>query len=163
MEFTLSDIRRVLDAFDASDWDEIHISSGETTLRLAAIDVTPSASPASVVAAESSRVVAPPLTLRADPAVVALVAPTDVVAPQAVSGVAVAAPSVGVFYRAPGPEAPAFVEIGDVVRADTTVCILEVMKLMNPVLAGMTGTIVAVHAANAQQVKHGQALFTIAP
>jgi acetyl-CoA carboxylase biotin carboxyl carrier protein len=81
----------------------------------------------------------------------------------AATGQRVTAPSVGLFWRSPKPGAPPFVEVGDEVRPDDTVCIVEVMKLMNHVRAGVAGTVRAVHPENGQMVEHGDPLFTIEP
>jgi acetyl-CoA carboxylase biotin carboxyl carrier protein len=82
---------------------------------------------------------------------------------EAAAGQRVTAPSVGLFWRSPKPGAPPFVDVGDEVRADDTVCIVEVMKLMNHVRAGVAGTVRAVHPENGQMVEHGDPLFTIEP
>jgi acetyl-CoA carboxylase biotin carboxyl carrier protein len=84
-------------------------------------------------------------------------------APAAPAGHRVTAPSVGLFWRSPKPGAPPFVEVGDEVRPDDTVCIVEVMKLMNHVRAGVAGTVRAVHPQNGEMVEHGDPLFTIEP
>jgi len=78
-------------------------------------------------------------------------------------GVAVRAPMVGTFYRAPVPGAAPFVEVGSVVAEDQTVCIVEVMKLMNEVRAGCRGRVVAIHAENGALVEYGQPLIVIDP
>jgi oxaloacetate decarboxylase alpha subunit len=70
-------------------------------------------------------------------------------------------PMVGTFYRAPQPEAPPFVEVGDVVSPGQTLCILEAMKLMNEVKAELEGVVRAVHVENAQPVEFGQLLFEL--
>jgi acetyl-CoA carboxylase biotin carboxyl carrier protein len=77
--------------------------------------------------------------------------------------VAVAAPLPGTFYRAPQPGAPPFVEIGSVVNADTVVGIVETMKLMNPVHAGVSGTVSAILVDNAGAVENGAALMHVKP
>ena len=77
--------------------------------------------------------------------------------------VTIDAPMLGVFYRAPSPGAPPFVELGTRVEAETTVCIIEVMKMMNSVLAEVSGTIVEIHAENAELVEQGQPLFRVEP
>ncbi len=78
-------------------------------------------------------------------------------------GVTIDAPLLGVFYRAPGPGAPPFVDVGERVESDTIVCIIEVMKMMNSVPAGVAGTITEVHVENAEAVEYGQALFRVEP
>jgi acetyl-CoA carboxylase biotin carboxyl carrier protein len=70
---------------------------------------------------------------------------------------------LGTFYRSPKPGDPAFVEIGDKVDADSVVAIVEVMKLMNSVAAGVTGEITAVHAQNGDLVEFDQPLFSVRP
>jgi acetyl-CoA carboxylase biotin carboxyl carrier protein len=73
------------------------------------------------------------------------------------------APMLGTFYRAEGPGQKAFVDPGSEVGPDTTVCIIEVMKMMNSIPAGLTGTIVEVLAENAELVEYGQPLFRVRP
>jgi acetyl-CoA carboxylase biotin carboxyl carrier protein len=76
--------------------------------------------------------------------------------------VTINAPMIGTFYRAPSPEAPPFISIGDRVEPDTVVCILEAMKTMNEVKAGLAGKVVDILVENAAPVEYGQALFKIA-
>jgi len=73
------------------------------------------------------------------------------------------APMLGTFYRAEGPGQKPFVEVGDEVEADSIVCIIEVMKMMNSVPAGTAGTIVEVCRENAQMVEYGDPLFRVQP
>ena len=75
--------------------------------------------------------------------------------------VEITAPTVGNFYRAPAPEQAPYVEIGSAVEPDTQVCILEVMKLMSPVLAGVRGTIAQICRADGEPVQYGDVLFRI--
>jgi acetyl-CoA carboxylase biotin carboxyl carrier protein len=77
--------------------------------------------------------------------------------------VTIEAPMLGTFYRAESPGAPPFVDVGSRVEADTVVCIIEVMKMMNSVPAGVAGTIVEVCEENAQPVEYGQPLFRVQP
>lgn len=70
-------------------------------------------------------------------------------------------PMVGTFYRAPAPDAPPFVEEGAVVQSSTVVCILEAMKVMNEIKAGVSGTVSEILVENGQPVEYGQALFKI--
>jgi acetyl-CoA carboxylase biotin carboxyl carrier protein len=73
------------------------------------------------------------------------------------------APMLGTFYRAEAPGKPPFVEVGKRVEPDTIVCIIEVMKMMNSVTAGVSGTIAAVVPDNAELVEYGQPLFRVVP
>jgi acetyl-CoA carboxylase biotin carboxyl carrier protein len=79
----------------------------------------------------------------------------------AADSVDVTSPFVGTFYRAASPDAPSFVEVGSVVRAGQTLCIVEAMKLMNEIEAESSGTITEVFAQNGKAVEFGQKLFRI--
>jgi acetyl-CoA carboxylase biotin carboxyl carrier protein len=73
----------------------------------------------------------------------------------------VTSPFVGSFYRSPSPDAPAFVDVGSVVRAGQTLCIIEAMKLMNEIEAECAGTVAEIFAQNGKSVEYGQKLFRI--
>jgi biotin carboxyl carrier protein len=73
----------------------------------------------------------------------------------------IAAPILGTFYRAPAPGAPPYVEVGERVEVDTVVCLIEVMKMMNPIPAGVAGTIAEVCVENAELVEYGAPLFLV--
>jgi acetyl-CoA carboxylase biotin carboxyl carrier protein len=75
----------------------------------------------------------------------------------------VPAPLLGIFYRAPKPGEPPFVEVGARVEADTIIGIIEVMKLMNTVRAGVRGEVVAIPASNGELVEYGEALLFVRP
>ncbi len=77
--------------------------------------------------------------------------------------VAVTAPMVGTFYRSPSPSAPPFVEVGSEVDEETQVCILEVMKLMSSVAAGVRGVVAEVCVEDAAPVQFGDVLFRVRP
>lgn len=77
------------------------------------------------------------------------------------SGHQVISPMVGTMYHAPSPEQPPFVKVGDKVSVGDTLCIVEAMKMMNPIEADKSGTIAAVLIENAQPVEFGQPLFII--
>lgn len=68
---------------------------------------------------------------------------------------------VGTFFSSPSPDAPPFVKVGDHVGPDTTVCIIEAMKVFNEIPAGLSGRIVAVLAQNGDAVEYGQSLFKL--
>ena len=78
------------------------------------------------------------------------------------AGDAIPAPMLGTFYRASAPGEKPFVEVGDEVQPDTVVCLIEVMKMMNAIPAGVSGTITAVCAENAALVEFGAPLFRVA-
>jgi acetyl-CoA carboxylase biotin carboxyl carrier protein len=76
---------------------------------------------------------------------------------------AIKAPMVGTFYRAPAPGATPFVEIGQKVKPDSVVCIIEVMKLMSSISAGISGTVKEIRVADSEPVQFGQVLIVIQP
>ncbi len=77
--------------------------------------------------------------------------------------VPVEAPMVGTFYRASSPEAPPFVNEGDVIKEGQVLCIIEAMKLMNEIEAKTAGRVARILVQNAQPVEYGQTLFLIEP
>ncbi len=85
-------------------------------------------------------------------------------APAPADGVTrIESPMVGVFYRAPDPDAPAFVDVGDTVVPGQVLCILEAMKLFNELKAETSGVVRAIHVENAQPVEFGELLFELEP
>lgn len=138
---TRADIDDILKLIDGSDFQELRLEIGDLKLDLRRAGAAP------IVAAPA-------------PA-----APPPVVAPPAVAtgGVEVPAPLLGTFYHAPRPGADVFVNPGDAVTPDTVIGIIEVMKLMNSVPAGVAGTVVSYVAPNGELVEHGQPLIHIQP
>ena len=110
---------------------------------------------------------------RADEPGLSLVPGTDVAVAAAPAGTAVdvvdagtirvESPMVGVFYRASQPGSPPFVEVGDVVTAGQTLCVLEAMKLFNELKAEADGRVRSIHADNGQAVEFGTLLFELDP
>ncbi len=88
-------------------------------------------------------------------------------APQKSAGdeglVPIKSPIVGTFYRAPAPDAQPFVNAGQKVTKDTVVCIVEAMKIMNEIKAGVNGTIERILVENGEPVEYGQPLFLVRP
>ena len=78
-------------------------------------------------------------------------------------GPTIKSPLPGTFYRAPRPGAAPFVEVGDTVGEDTVVAIVETMKLMNSVPAGIRGRVAEIRLANAESVAQGATLMLIEP
>ncbi len=76
-------------------------------------------------------------------------------------GVLLTSPFVGTFYRAPAPEAPPFVDVGQTVRKGQVLCIVEAMKLMNEIESEFDGKILEILVKNAEHVEYGQSLFRI--
>ena len=111
--------------------------------------------------------VAPEATLAPAAAPVAAAAaatpPPAAEAPAAPAGITIDAPTVGTFYSSPTPEDPVFVNVGSTVQPDTTICIIEAMKVFNQIPAEKSGRIVEVLVANGDPVEFGQPLFRIEP
>lgn len=82
-------------------------------------------------------------------------------APQSESAVYITSPMVGTFYAANSPEDPTFIKVGDKVDKNTIVCIIEAMKVMNEVKAGIAGTVVEILMDNGHPVEFGSKLFRI--
>jgi len=75
----------------------------------------------------------------------------------------ITSPMVGTFYRAPDPSSSPFVEIGDQVKKNQTLCIIEAMKLMNEIESSVDGILTKIYAENGKPVEFGQKLFAIQP
>lgn len=75
----------------------------------------------------------------------------------------VKSPMVGTFYASPSPDQPAFVKVGDAIGENTVVCIIEAMKVMNEVKAGVSGIVAEVLVSNSEAVEFGSKLFRITP
>jgi acetyl-CoA carboxylase biotin carboxyl carrier protein len=97
------------------------------------------------------------------PTQMATASPGQPAAPPASNEIEIKSPMVGTFYRAPSPEAANYVEIGTEVSADTVVCIIEAMKVMNEIKAEVRGVITQLLVENAKPVEFGQPLFKIRP
>ncbi|MFO0960816.1 MAG: acetyl-CoA carboxylase biotin carboxyl carrier protein [Isosphaeraceae bacterium] len=115
-----------------------------------------------------AEVVAVPATIAAAPAPASAPQPAAAAPPAAPPAssspkVFIESPMVGTFYPSPAPDAPPFVQVGSAVRQDTTVCIIEAMKVFTDIPAGIGGTIVEVLAKSGQPVEFGQPLFRIEP
>ena len=175
MSSSLDAIRRVVEAFERSDWSEIDVRSGDVRVHLAtgAPSNSPASSPASTSVPDApttrSTTAGEPAPDGAgdDPSESASDQPSTTsptVLPTVLPNGAhvVVAPSPGILWRSPEPGAPPFADIGDVVDASATVGIVEVMKLMTHVKSGVSGEVVAVCVENGVAVRKGEPLFAIA-
>jgi acetyl-CoA carboxylase biotin carboxyl carrier protein len=160
MGFELSDIRRLLDAFEQSDWDEVHLVADGVEVHIASGVVTPTIRPGVTEVPTS-----PPAPVPVPPAAVVEPPPVSPTVPAAVveDAHAVVAPSPGIFWRSPAPGEPPFVEVGQRVSPETPVGIVEVMKLMNQVLAGVDGTVQVIVVENGASVERGEPMVLIQP
>ena len=150
----LRKLKKLIDLVEESGIAEIEVTEGEEKVRI-------------------TRATAAPAPVYAAPAQVAVPAPAPAAAPAAAAAPAPAAPAardlshaqkspmVGTFYRAPGPNAAAFVEVGQQVKAGDTLCIIEAMKLMNEIEAEKSGTVKEILVENGTPVEFGEPLFII--
>ena len=88
---------------------------------------------------------------------------TNPAQPAATGEMDIKSPMIGTFYRAPSPEAGNYVEVGTEINADTVVCIIEAMKVMNEIKAELKGVITQILVENGKPVEFGQPLFKIRP
>lgn len=89
-------------------------------------------------------------------------APTEL-SPEVVDGLEVVSPMVGTFYVSQDPDSPPLASVGDSVDEDTTVCIIEAMKIFNEIKAQCKGTVTKVLVGNGEPVEFGQPLFVVKP
>lgn len=108
----------------------------------------------------------------AAPVAIAAAAPAPAAAPAAPAAPAaeakgnlieVRSPMIGTFYRSPAPDKPAFIEVGQTIKAGDTVCVIEAMKLFNEIEAEVSGTIVKVLVNDSTPVEYDQPLFLVEP
>jgi acetyl-CoA carboxylase biotin carboxyl carrier protein len=151
---TLKDIAEITRLLDESQYGSLDLTMGEFKLRIRRGGAGGGWAPREEEAL--APVPAPAPTPAAAPA-----APAPSASAAAAGEVDVTAPLLGNFYEAPRPGEPDFVAVGDVVTPDTTIGIIEVMKLMNPIRAGVAGTITAKLAQNGKAVEQGQALVRV--
>jgi acetyl-CoA carboxylase biotin carboxyl carrier protein len=135
MPLSEADVREILRLIDESDVDELRVETEAFSLYVR----------------------------RGEPATGEDKRPQPVADRAADGAVTISAPMIGTFYRAEAPGAAPYVELGTRVEPDTVVCLIEVMKMMNPIPAGVGGTIVEVCAANAEPVEYGTPLFQVRP
>ncbi|MGY1776438.1 acetyl-CoA carboxylase biotin carboxyl carrier protein [Geodermatophilus sp. SYSU D00804] len=175
---TLRELQEVIRTFQRSDWTGMTLEvrglritigkDGPPGALTAAATPAPAAAPAAAPPAAPPVPAAPPPVPAPPPAPVA--AAPAAAGPASGGGavnttgcVAVRSPAVGAFWTAPSPGQPPFVQVGDTVTADQQLAIVEVMKLMNPVVAPAAGEVVEVCARNAELVEYEQVLFWIRP
>lgn len=151
-------IRKLIEIVEQSDIAEIEIKEGESNIR-----ITRSKEPVYISAPSMgapAQYYAP--SAPAAPSISAEIAATAA-APVAAaeSGHKMNSPMVGTYYSAGSPDAAPFAKVGDKVSAGDTLCIIEAMKIMNPIEADASGTIKKILVNNAEPVEYGQTLFII--
>lgn len=163
MELSEDDVLHILKLIDESKFDYFQLEVGELKITVSKGDPIPIAGAATQSAVPSAPPSPAPATLKAAP--VTAPAPTAAAKPAAIPEgmVPITAPLLGTFYVAPEPGAPPFVKVGEKITEDTTVGLIEVMKVFNSVRATVGGTIVEVVAQNGQFVEFGQTLFIVKP
>ncbi len=167
MELTHEDVLEILGLLEGSNVDYLELEIGGTRIVADRNGMRPPVPP--VVAEEPQatpgRPGPTPVAASAETAVATTPQPPSPSEPAPSGGdlVTVTAPVVGVFYRAAEPGAPPFTEVGAEVVEDSTVALVEVMKMFNSVTAGVRGRVVEILVENDAFVEYGQALMTIAP
>ena len=149
MTLTAKDVAEILRLLEASNFDSFRLEMNGVKIELRRGAAAPEPSPVSV----ASRSTAEPAES---------VQSKRNAKPPSEPGLAeIRSPFVGIFYQAPRPNEPAFVKAGSKVSEDTMVGIIEVMKMMNPVRAGLNGEVVEILCENAAPVEYGEILMRI--
>lgn len=150
----LRKIKKLIDLLESSNLSEIEIQEGEESVRLSR--AMPMVAPMQMQAPMAAAAPAPvPQTPAATP-------DAGPAKPEVPEGTQVKAPMVGTFYASPNPESPAFVKVGQEVKAGDTLGIIEAMKMFNQIEAETAGTVVAIMVENGQLVEFDQPMFVIA-
>ncbi|MBE9610198.1 acetyl-CoA carboxylase biotin carboxyl carrier protein [Chitinilyticum piscinae] len=149
----LRKLKKLIDLVEESGIAELEVTEGEEKVRITRVNQN--------VAAYA----AAPMQYQLPAAAPAAPSAPAAEAPAAASGLpaghVVKSPMVGSFYRAAGPDAKPFVEVGQTVNAGDTLCIIEAMKLMNEIEADASGTVKAILINNGEPVEYGEPLFVI--
>ncbi len=155
MTLTAKDVAEILRLLESSSFDSLSLEMNGVKLNLqrgsaTIAQETPVVAPASKTAAEAEPQAAPP--------------PSRAAKPPSEAGLKdITSPLLGIFYRAPKPGEPPFVEIGAKVEKETVIGIIEVMKLMNSVRAGAHGELAEILAENGALVEYGEVLMRVRP
>jgi acetyl-CoA carboxylase biotin carboxyl carrier protein len=164
MELSEDDVLHILKLIDESKFDYFQLEVGELKITVSKGDPIPIGSSASQPATAS---VPPPATATPKPQTASTASAPAAGATKAATipegMLSITAPLLGTFYVSPEPGAPPFVKVGQQITEDTTVGLIEVMKVFNSVRAAVGGTIVEVVAQNGQFVEFGQPLFIVKP
>ena len=163
--FDLEKLQQLIELMEKHDLREVRLRRGDQQwlLRRGAKELVP-AVPMHPMASYPS-IPLPPAPAPAQAAPAPAAAPAQAAAAPAASdsGTPVKSPMVGTFYASPQPGEPAFVKVGDKVKADSTVCLVEAMKFFNPIKAEVSGTVKKILAKDGDAVEFGQTLFLVQP
>ena len=162
MSLSYDDIAEILKIIDGSSCDELIVETDDLKLVVRRNSAGNAYSLSHDIVAPTARTQSPP-----GPATVGAAASVDTAPRQALAKaphqIEVAAPMVGTFYRAPSPDAPPFVEIGQRIRKGDALCLIEVMKLFTTIASEHDGRIVQIGADDSELVEYGRTLFIIEP
>jgi len=156
----LRKIKKLIDLLEESNLAEIEIKEGEESVRLARVPqgTYAAAAPAPQAVQIDNRPAAPmPMSSPTEASTGGSAKPGG----NLPDGHVMRAPMVGTFYTSPAPDKPAFVAVGQAVKAGETLAIIEAMKMFNPIEADVSGTVVAVLCESGQPVEFDQPLFVI--
>lgn len=148
----LRKLKKLIDLVEESSITELEINDAEEKVRIV------KHGGAMAHHAYAMSMATPAQMMAVGPATVT-VTPTD--EPQLPEGDVVKAPMVGTFYRSASPGAEPFVQLGSVVKAGETLCIIEAMKLLNEIETDRAGTVMAILVENGEPVEYGEPLFVI--
>jgi len=161
----VQEIREIIKLIDQSSIDEFTFESNGTKVKLKKNTGTVAPTVVAAPTVEESSAIkteAVPVAAAHAPAPVETVEQPATPAPVADESLhKITSPMVGTFYQSPSPDTPAFVGVGDKVKNDTVVCIVEAMKLFNEIEAEVNGEIVEVLVKDGQLVEYGQPLFLV--
>jgi acetyl-CoA carboxylase biotin carboxyl carrier protein len=161
----IKELKEILQLLDENDVSEFELEEGGMKLRVRMTAAASAVAPAiPTLVAPLAPAAVPGLAAASAPAA----APARTAEPPAPVDedeglVVVKSPIVGTFYRAPDPNAPPFVSVGDHIKPGQVLCIVEAMKLMNEIEAEAGGTVVKIHPETGQPVQFGDPLFTVRP
>ena len=167
MTLTRKDIEEIMGLLDASRFDRLSLEMDGVKLELERSGSRASTSSARAdvgqepTSARPEPVEGPGTTPAPQPTLIPQ--PTSTSPAPAEGLVEVKSPLLGIFYRAPKPGEPPFVEVGSRVEPDSIIGIIEVMKLMNSARAGVSGEVVEILGQNGEMVEHGEILMLVRP
>lgn len=159
MDLNITELSELLTALNQTDIEELTLKSGDFELT-----VRKATAAAAVALSGALPEGVSPVTLPPRPVEPAASTPAPSPHPSRDSDLAeVASPMVGTFYRAPAPDEPPFISVGDRITKGQTVCIIEAMKLMNELEAEVSGEVVEILVENGEPVEFNQPLMRVKP